>query len=299
MEITAKMVKELRDKTNAGMMDCKKALRETGGDMEKARDWLREHGLATVNKRSGRVAREGVVATAISEDGKKGGIVEFNTETDFVAKLESFRGIAKNIATALTRGPACSGVDALLNVTCPVCGRVFSEVITENTATTGEKSEIRRFAVMETEAPNAFLHAYDHAGEKLSVLLMAACEKPGPAAQEAAHTLAMQIAASNPLAVAIEDLPAEVVERERKVAMEIARQTGKDEKYLAKIAEGQLTKFYEDCVLLEQEYIREPKLTVGKWLDSLKDELGAVSVQAFVRYQLAEELASEKEPDAE
>ncbi|MDR2613169.1 MAG: translation elongation factor Ts, partial [Deltaproteobacteria bacterium] len=167
MEITAKMVKELRDKTNSGMMDCKKALTETGGDMEKARDWLREHGLATVSKRSGRVAREGIVATAVSGDGRKGGIVEFNTETDFVAKLESFRSIAFNIATALSRDAACSDVEGLLNVKCPVCDRLFSEVITDNTATTGEKSEIRRFAVIEAEG-DAFVHAYNHAGDKLS-----------------------------------------------------------------------------------------------------------------------------------
>ncbi|MDR3154931.1 MAG: translation elongation factor Ts [Deltaproteobacteria bacterium] len=289
MEITAKMVKELRDKTSAGMMDCKKALTETGGDMEKARDWLREHGLATVSKRSGRVAREGLIATAVSEDGKKGGIVEFNTETDFVAKLDSFRGIAFNIAAALARGGPCTGVDDLLGRECPVSGRVFSEIINENTATTGEKSEIRRFAVIEAEG-DSFVHAYNHAGDKLSVLLLAEAEKPGPAAVEAAHTLAMQVAASSPVAVSREDVPPDVLARERKVAMEIARQTGKPEKILEKIAEGQLAKFYKAAVLLDQEYIRDPALTVGKWLGSLKGETGRMSVRAFVRYQLAEEL---------
>ncbi|MDR1315175.1 MAG: translation elongation factor Ts [Deltaproteobacteria bacterium] len=296
MEITAKMVKELRDKTNAGMMDCKKALVESGGDMEKARDWLREHGLATVNKRSGRVAREGLVATAVSEDAKRGAIVEFNTETDFVAKLESFRGIAWNIATALSRGAACADVDALLKVSCPVSGRVFSEVINENTATTGEKSEIRRFAVMEAEG-DAFVHAYNHAGDKLSVLLLVEAEKRCPAADEAVHTLAMQIAAQNPLAVAREDVPAEVLEREKKVALETARQSGKEEKYLDKIAQGQLAKFYKECVLLEQLYIRDDKITVKNWLDSIKSDTGRLDVKAFVRYQLAEELASEKAAD--
>jgi elongation factor Ts len=294
MEITAKMVKELRDKTNAGMMDCKKALAESGGDLEKARDWLREHGLATVNKRSGRVAREGVVATAVSADGKRGGIVEFNTETDFVAKLESFRGIAQNIAEALARGASCSGVDQLLGVGCPVSGRIFSEIINENTATTGEKSEIRRFAVVEAEG-DALVHAYNHAGNKLSVLVLAEAEKPGSAASEAVHTLALQIAASNPLAVSRQDIPASVLERERKVAKEIARQSGRPEQFLDKIAEGQLVKFYKECVLLEQEYIRDPSLTVGKWLDSLKGEAGRISVRAFIRYQLAEELPGEKD----
>jgi elongation factor Ts len=294
MEITAKMVKELRDKTNAGMMDCKKALTETGGDMEKARDWLREHGMATVSKRSGRMAREGVIATSVSPDGKRGGIVEFNTETDFVAKLENFRAIAANIAAALSKGATCSDVDGLLNVSCPVSGRIFSEIINENTATTGEKSEIRRFSVIEAEG-GARINAYDHAGDKLSVLLLAEAEKPGDAAKETFHTLAMQIAASNPSYVSRDDIPPEVMDRERKIALEIARQTGKPEKHLAGIAEGQLKKFYTDAVLLDQEYIRDPKkLTVSQWLDSLKGELGKVTVKAFVRYQLAEELASEK-----
>ncbi|MDR1037952.1 MAG: translation elongation factor Ts [Deltaproteobacteria bacterium] len=298
MEISAKMVKELRDKTNAGMMDCKKALVESGGDMEKARDWLREHGLATVNKRSGRVAREGIVATAVSEDGKTGAIVEFNTETDFVAKLDSFRAIARNIATALSRGAACADVDALMSVSCPVSGRVFSEIINENTATTGEKSEVRRFAVMEAEG-DAFVHAYNHAGDKLSVLLLVKAEKPSPAADECAHTLAMQIAASNPLSVTRDDVPPETLEREKRVAMEIAKQSGKPEKFLEQIAQGQLAKFYKECVLMEQEYIRDPKaLTVKKWLDSLKGELGTVTVSAFKRYQLAEELATDPAPDA-
>ncbi|MDR1081885.1 MAG: translation elongation factor Ts [Deltaproteobacteria bacterium] len=297
MEITAKMVKELRDKTNAGMMDCKKALVESGGDMEKARDWLREHGLATVNKRAGRVAREGIVATAVSDDGKKGAIVEFNTETDFVAKLESFRTIARNIASALAGGAACSDVDALMGVSCPVCGRVFSELINENTATTGEKSEVRRFAVMEAEG-GASVNAYNHAGDKLSVLLLVQCANPGSDADECAHTLAMQIAAGNPIAVSREDIPPDVLERERKVAMEIAKQSGKPEKFLDQIARGQLAKFYGECVLLEQAYIREPKITVKQWLESLRDKLGEVSVRAFVRYQLAEELDSEKATDA-
>ncbi|MDR2613196.1 MAG: elongation factor Ts, partial [Deltaproteobacteria bacterium] len=135
-------------------------------------------------------------------------------------------------------------------------------------------------------------------GDKLSVLLLVETDKPGPAALEAAHTLAMQIAASNPIAVSREDVPAAVLERERKVAMEIARQSAKDEKFLGKIAEGQLAKFFKEAVLLDQEYIRDPKLSVGKWLDSLRGELGKVTVRSFVRYQLAEELASETSGEA-
>ncbi|MDR2350735.1 MAG: translation elongation factor Ts [Deltaproteobacteria bacterium] len=290
MEITAKMVKELREKTNAGMMDCKKALTESDGDMEKAKDWLREHGLATVSKRAGREAREGVVVSALSEDKKTGAILEFNTETDFVAKLESFMKIATNMVRSLvatTNPPATP--EALLNSACPECGRLFSELITNNTATTGEKSELRRFDVL--SAPGkAFAHAYNHAGNKLSVMVILETEKDAPQADTAAHDMAMQIAAANPLVISREHLPPETIERERNIYLEIVKQSGKPEKIWDKIVEGQFQKFYKETVLLDQDFIREPKLSVRAFLDTFKETLGKITIHSFIRYQLAEEL---------
>jgi elongation factor Ts len=290
MEITAKMVKELREKTNAGMMDCKKALTETNGDMEKAKDWLREHGLATMNKRSGREAREGVVVSYISDDKKVGSIVEFNTETDFVAKLESFMKIASNMAKSLIfleKTP--ESLEAFLSVKCPECGLMFSEVITNNTGTTGEKSELRRFDVLRAEG-RAFAHAYNHAGNKISVLVLVETEKDDPAADVVAHDIAMQIAATSPMVISRDHHAKEVLDRERGVFAELVKQSGKPEKIWDKIIEGMFSKFYAETVLLEQAFIREPKLTVEGFLKTFKDKLGAVKIHSFVRFQLAEEL---------
>ncbi|MDR2353492.1 MAG: translation elongation factor Ts [Deltaproteobacteria bacterium] len=294
MEITAKMVKELREKTNAGMMDCKNALVESQGDLEKAKDWLREHGLATMSKRAGRVAREGVVLTAVSPDGKKGSIVEFNTETDFVAKLDKFKAIALSIAECLTGSEETpKDIPALLEKACPKCGLKYSAILTDNTATTGEKSEIRRFAVLEA-SEKAFVHAYNHAGNKISTLVVLEVEKPSPEAEEVAHTLAMQIAAGNPLAIQQADLNPADVEREKNIYQELVKKDPTKEKIWPKIVEGLMKKYYQQVVLLDQEFIKEPKISVKTWLEQFRATLGAVTVKNFVRYQLAEELPSDK-----
>jgi elongation factor Ts len=291
MEITAKMVKELRDKTNAGMMDCKKALIEANGDLEKARDWLREHGLATVNKRAGREAKEGVVVSAVSEDKKTAAIVEFSTETDFVAKLESFMKIAQNMVRLLLTSPTPpTNVEGLLQSTCPECGLLFADIINNNTATTGEKSELRRFDVI--NAPGkSFAHAYNHAGNKFSVVVVIETEKDGEQAEVVAHDIAMQIAATNPLVISKDHLTKEVLDRERSVYTEIIKKSKKPEKLWDEIMDGMFTKFYKEVVLLEQNFIREEnKKNVAQFLNSFKDKLGAIKIHSFIRYQLAEEL---------
>jgi elongation factor Ts len=293
MEITAKMVKELRDKTNAGMMDCKNALSQTAGDMEKAKDWLRERGLATVSKRAGRVAKEGVIATAVSPDSKQAAILEFNTETDFVAKTDNFRGLAANIARHLAETPDVPpSLDALLGRNCQVNNAPYSVLITDNTAKTGEKSELRRFDV--TTAPEgAIVHAYNHAGDKLSVVVALEVEKPGPAADSVAHDLAMQIAANNPTSIEVSGLDPKDVERETAIYKELVKNSGKPENIWPKIIEGYLNNYYKQVVLLEQPFIKEPKLSVKAWLDTHKGEIGKARVLSFTRYQLAEELAGE------
>jgi elongation factor Ts len=291
MEITADMVKELRNKTNAGIMDCKRALTETGGDVEKAKDWLREHGLATVSKRAGREAKEGVVVSYVTDDKKIGSIVEFNTETDFVAKLDSFMKIAWNMAKSLVLlDKTPDSLTAFLSsASCPECGVVFSEVVTNNTATTGEKSELRRFDVLRAEG-KAFAHSYNHAGNKIAVLVVMETEKDDPVADVVAHDIAMQIAASNPMVIAREHLPKDILDRERGIYAEIVKQSGKPEKIWDKIIEGMFKKFYGEMVLADQPFIRENKQTVTSFLNTFKDKLGAVKIHSFIRYQLAEEL---------
>jgi elongation factor Ts len=287
------MVKELRDKTNAGMMDCKNALASTAGDMEKARDWLRERGLATVSKRAGRVAKEGVVATAVSPDSRQAAVVELNTETDFVAKTDQFKKLASDIAEHLAGTPDVpESLDALLGRTCQINKAPYSELIIENTAKTGEKSELRRFNVL-TAKDGGFVHAYNHAGGKLSVIVHMGAEKADADAHAVAHDIAMQIAAHSPLAIEIKDLDPKEVERERGIYGELVKNSGKPEKIWPKIIEGYLNNYYKQVVLMEQPFIKEPKLSVKAYLKESKDRIGAAAVKSFVRYQLAEELPAE------
>ncbi|MDR2352159.1 MAG: translation elongation factor Ts [Deltaproteobacteria bacterium] len=295
MEITAKMVKELREKTNAGMMDCKNALTSVSGDMEKARDWLRERGLATVSKRAGRTAKEGVIATSVSSDLKQAAIVELNTETDFVAKMDSFRKLANDIAKHLSDTKDVPvDLDSLLLCKCKVSKTSYGALITDNTAKTGEKSELRRFKVLKTK-DKSIVHAYNHTGDKLGVILVLDVEKPGEDADQVAHDIAMQIAAHNPSAINVEDLPKEVIERETKIYTELIKnlEKPKPKEIWPKIIEGYLRDFYKQVVLNEQSFIKEPKLSVKAYLNSKKAQIGQASVRSFVRYQLAEELEGE------
>jgi elongation factor Ts len=291
MEITAKMVKDLRERTNAGMMDCKNALTNSNGDMEKAKDWLRERGLATVGKRAGRVAKEGVVAAAVAPGGGQAAIIELNTETDFVAKTDGFKALAATLARDLAEATEVPGsLEALLAR--KVGGSDYGTLITDNTAKTGEKSELRRFRVL-APGDGAFTHAYVHSGDKLAVIIALKAEKPGEAADAAAHELAMQIAAHAPSAIEVADVDPKALEREKDIYRELARNAGKNEKIWPKIIEGYLKDYYKQVVLLEQPYIKEPKISVRAWLDSLKGQIGPVTVLSFERYQLAEELAAE------
>ncbi|MDR1487440.1 MAG: translation elongation factor Ts, partial [Deltaproteobacteria bacterium] len=217
MEITSKLVKQLRDKTNAGMMDCKKALQECGGDIDKAVDWLRQKGLMTARKRAGRATREGLVLTAQSPDGKKAAIVELNTETDFVAKMDSFKNITESIADFLIN---CSSppadVEACLAGVCPKCGKTFGEIIQSAVGTTGENMKLRRFKLIAAK-DDGLVHAYVHAGGRLAVLVNLTVGKPGEEADLLAHNIAMHVAAANPAAVQIKDLPQAVVDKEKAI----------------------------------------------------------------------------------
>lgn len=291
-EITASMVSELRTKTGAGMMDCKKALTEANGDLETAIDILRKKGLSAAAKKAGRVAAEGIVV-AVGE-GTCCSIVEVNSETDFVAKNVDFQGFAKTVAeTILTSAPA--DVDALKSVSLPALGRTIGEELTLQIATIGENLAIRRFERLAVET--GIVASYIHAGGKIGVLVQLNTSKgDDPRVAAVARQLAMHVAAANPQFLTRTDVPQSVIDREKDIASSKALESGKPANIIDKIVDGQLNKFYGEVCLLEQAYVIDPDLKISKVVEALGKEIGAeVTLSAFVRYQLGEGL--EKKQD--
>ena len=277
MAVTAAMVKDLREKTGAGMMDCKKALAETDGDMQKAIDYLREKGIAKAAKKSGRIAAEGAVAAFVSKDEKIGVVVEVNCETDFAAKNEQFRALEKQIAeTIAEKNP--KDLDALNEI--KIGGKKISDLVTEATATIGEKISIRRFTRYTTEGRIA---SYIHLGGKIGVLV----DLTGGTV-DLGKDVAMQIAASNPLAVDRDGVPTEELEHEKEVLRKQALEEGKPEKIIERMVEGRIKKFYQEVCLVEQVFVKDPDKTV-------KDILGKTKVNRFARYQLGEGIEKKQE----
>ncbi|MEM8728588.1 MAG: translation elongation factor Ts [Pseudomonadota bacterium] len=279
MAITAAMVKELRDSTGAGMMDAKKALTETDGDMEAAVDWLRTKGLAKAAKKSGRTAAEGLVAVAI--DGSKGVAVEVNSETDFVAKNADFQSMVKGIAdTALT----VSDVEAL--TAADMGGKPVSAVITDAIATIGENMSVRRMASIDGETVVSYVHNAAAPGMgKIGGLVALS------GGDEALGTqIAMHIAAVNPAALNEDELDAEVVEKEKQVQMDIARESGKPEQVIEKMIIGRMKKFMAEVTLVNQQFVVNPDLTVG----AAAKEAGA-EITGFVRLEVGEGIEKKEE----
>lgn len=281
MAISAKTVKELRERTGAGMMDCKKALTATDGDMQKAIDWLREKGIAKAAKKAGRTAADGAVAAYISDDGKTGVLLEVNCETDFTANNEQFRALEKKVIEHIADAKPAD-LDALNDS--EIDGKKVSELVTEATATIGEKISIRRFTVYETEGK---LTTYIHMGGKIGVLV----EMTG-GSDELGKDIAMQIAAANPSAVDRASVDASELEHEKEILRKQALEEGKPEKIVERMVEGRINKFYKEVCLVEQDFVKaEPgsKTTV-------KDILGKEKVLRFTRYQLGEGI-EKKETD--
>jgi elongation factor Ts len=287
-EITAQLVKELREKSGAGMMDCKKALAATGGDLEAAVDWLRKQGLAQASKKAGRIAADGLVGVAVA--GAKGVAVEVNAETDFVARNEKFQDfVAKVSEIALKTG---SDVEALKAAQFPGAGKTVAEYLTELVATIGENIQIRRAASI--AVPQGVVASYVHSAiapgrGKIGVLV--ALESAGDAAklQELGKQLAMHVAAANPQSVSVETLDPASVARERNILLEQARASGKPENILEKMVEGRLKKFYEESVLLEQIFVVDGENRVGKVVAEAEKKIGApIKVAGFLRFALGE-----------
>ena len=275
MAISAAMVKELREKTGAGMMDCKKALVEVDGDLEKAVDWLRQKGMAKAAKKSGRATSEGLVMAAVSADGKTVAMSALLCETDFVARGEQFEALDSNPADA----------EALKGL--------VGEDVTQLIASVGENMQLGNFT-RHTREDNEVIGQYIHANRKIGVLVDLVCDSAATAAkpevQELAKNVAMQVAATNPMALDGASLDAAAMEREREVYRQKAREEGKPEQIVEKIAEGAVKKFQKEVCLMEQPYIRDDKKSMTEVVREVAKAAGGdIKVAGFSRIQLAAE----------
>ncbi len=282
--VTASMVADLRAKTGAGMMDCKKALDETGGEMEQAIDLLRKKGLAAAAKKAGRVAAEGLVAVA--GQGTCCAVVEINSETDFVAKNEAFQAFVNGVAkVVLEKNP--TDLDALLALPFPGTGRTVLEEQTHQVATIGENISIRRFA--RQTVSSGTVASYVHGAGKIGVLLALQADKDDDRIGVLARQLAMHVAAANPQYLERSQVPAEVLEREKDIYRVKAKESGKPDNIIEKILDGQINKFYGEICLIEQAYVIDPDQKVAKVVEALGKEIGAkVELTGYVRFQLGE-----------
>ena len=284
--VTASLVKELREKTGAGMMDCKKVLTETDGDMEKAIELLRERGIAKAAKKSGRVAAEGLVEAYISEDGKVGAIVEVNSETDFVGKNEEFKTFVKNVAKQVVEKNPKDVEDLLNQEAIFEAGKTVNEALVGKIATIGENLSIRRFARFESKG---LLESYIHGDGKIAVLInMAKGDK------EVAKDLCMQIAAARPEYLNEQSVPADRVEKEKEILKVQTMNEGKPEAIAEKIVQGRIRKFFEEICLVDQVFVKDSNMKVSELLKQKDAE-----VVEFARFEKGEGIEKKEENFAE
>jgi len=292
--ITASMVKELRQKSGAGMMDCKKALTETDGDLDAAVDWLRTKGLATASKKSGRVAAEGLVA--VTAAGSKGAMVEVNAETDFVGLNEDFQNLVSGIATVCAAENG--NLEAISAAKFPGSDESVAETVTNAIATIGENMNLRRAVCL--EVPNGVVASYVHNAVtdglgKIGILV--ALESAGDTArlETLGKQIAMHIAATNPESISVDDLDADLVERERTVLSDQARESGKPEEIIAKMVEGRINKFYQEVVLLKQTFVVDGENTVEKAIELVAKEIGSpIKLTAMARFAVGDGIEKEE-----
>lgn len=289
--ISASMVKDLRDKTGAGMMDCKTALAETNGDLEAAVDWLRKKGLSKAAKKAGRVAAEGLIGVAAGNEA--GALVEVNSETDFVARNDQFKDFVKNAAQLALE--ADGDVEKLLAKN--LSGATVDAVLKELVAKIGENMSVRRAVALTVSPGVVATYVHNAAGPELGKIgVLVALKSSGDKAKLSAlgKQIAMHIAATSPLAITPEHLPADVVARERAIYADQARQSGKPENVIEKMIEGRMRKFYEESVLLSQTFVIDGETQVGKVVEKLSKELGApIEVAGFFRFQVGEGIEKE------
>lgn len=287
MEVTAQMVKELRTRTGAGIMDCKDALREVEGDLEEAVRHLRENGLAQAAKKAGREASEGQIGALVSDDGRMGVLVEVNCETDFVARTDDFQALLGRVAGHVAKeGPdgVAGGADA----------GPLREAVSEAISKLGENILIARadrYGLEDGEAGR--VGSYIHPGGRIGVFVALKCDSEdvaqSPALGDVARDLAMHVAASRPIHLRADLVPKAVIEAEREILLAQQKDSGKPENILAKIVDGRIKKYLREVCLLDQPYVKDPDLTIGKMLAERGKELGEdISVSHFLRFQLGE-----------
>ena len=294
-EITASMVKSLRETSGAGMLDCKKALVETNGNMEEAIDWLRKKGLASAAKKASRIAAEGLVSVYVNEN--EGAVVEVNSETDFVAKNEIFQEYVENSAKAAL---AVKGdLEALKAFVCPVSGKDMGTILTDMIAKIGENMNVRRSSYLSVE--NGVVASYMHNAAranlgKIGVLVAIEGNADKAKMQELGKHIAMHIAATNPISLNIQEVPQDAVEREKAIFSEQALASGKPANIVEKMVEGRIRKYYEEVVLEEQNFIMDPDKKVKTYVEEFAKANGAeVKLKNFVCFKLGEGLQKKEE----
>ena len=291
MAISASMVKELREKTGAGMMDCKKALTNTDGDMDKAVEWLRENGLAKAAKKSGRIAAEGIVAVDVSEDGKTASIVEVNSETDFVAKNDEFQGFVEAVVNQVVDSDAAD-MDAFMAEAWEAdTTKTVKDALVEKIAVIGENLNIRRFEKVTAE--NGVVVPYIHGGGRIGVLVVADTDVVNDEIKAALKNVAMQVAAMSPKYVSRQEVAQDYLDHEKEILLAQAKKENpeKPDNIIEKMIIGRLNKELKEICLLDQVYVQDSDLTVAKYVDKVAKENGAnVTVTKFVRFETGEGL---------
>lgn len=283
--ISAKVVKELREMTGAGMMECKKALTKTDGDIEKAVEFLREKGLASAAKKAGRVAAEGLVKTYVTEDGKNASIVEVNCETDFVALNEQFVQFTENLAKFVITSSATTVEELLAE---KFDGeKTVQETLTNLIATLGENMTVRRFKKFSVE--KGAIQGYVHGGGRIGVIVEAVCDTESPVVTEVAKELCMQVAAANPLFLREADVDQQSIEKEKEIYRVQALNEGKPEKIVEKMVEGRIKKYYKEVCLLDQPWVKDGDKSISKLVAEKSKEVGSeITIKSFVRFERGE-----------
>jgi len=293
MSVTAALVKELREKSGAGMMDCKKALAETGGDMEAAVDWLRTKGLATAAKKSGRVASEGLVALCV--DGTKGAVIELNAETDFVARNTEFQEFASTLASLALDA---DDLDALAAADYPETGRNVADELTNKIATIGENMSLRRMATVSVGSGTVVPYMHNSTAPglgRIGVLVALESTAGADALEGLGKQIAMHIAATSPASLSVEDLDPEAVQRERDVLIEQAKASGKPQEIAEKMVQGRMKKYYQEVVLLEQTSVIDGETRIADVVANAGKDAGAkIALTGFVRFNLGEGIEKEE-----
>ena len=297
------MVTELRELTGVGMLDCKKALAETDGDMEKAVEYLREKGLAASEKKAGRIASEGVCLSYLNDDKSVGVVVEVNSETDFVAKNPVFREYVLQVAEHIANSQAAD-VEALLAEAWKFdTSMTVAEALSSKVAVIGENLKIRRFEKYAKEG-NGTIVSYIHGGGRIGVMIEIACDNVTDAVEEMGKNVAMQIAALNPQFICVDDVPAEFVAKEKEIltqqAMNDPKNASKPANIIEKMIDGRLNKEMKEICLVEQPYVKDGDLTVKKYIESVAKEVGApITIKRMVRFETGEGLEKKEENFAE